>query len=125
MKFKLKLTENLGVKLIAVVVAIFIWFNASGQQEVTRIRNIPAVVAGLADSLTLTSPVPAQVEISVRGTKRQLLTMGVKRVQLVINLSGAQPGRQRMGSAAAPARVQCPAPSRASFAGVRRGRAHF
>lgn len=96
MKFKLKLTENLGVKLIAVIVAIFIWFNASGQQEVTRVRSIPVVVAGLPDSLTITGPMPTEVEISVRGTKRQLLTMGLKRVQLTIDLSGVQPGRQRI-----------------------------
>jgi len=96
MKFKLKLTENLGVKLIAVIVAIFIWFNASGQQEVTRVRSIPVVIGGVPDSLTITGPVPSEVEVSVRGTKRQLLTMGLKRVQLTIDLSGIEPGRQRI-----------------------------
>jgi len=96
MKLKQKLTENLGVKLIAIVVAIFIWFNASGQQEVTRVRNIPVVVSGLADSLAITSTVPVQAEISVRGTKRQLLTMGFKRVRVVIDLGGAVEGKQRI-----------------------------
>lgn len=97
MKIKQILTENLGVKIIAVVVAVFIWFNASGQQEVTRVRTIPLVVENLPDSLTITGGgVPAQVEISVRGTKRQLLTMGFKRVELAIDLTGAQAGRQRV-----------------------------
>jgi YbbR domain-containing protein len=97
MKIKKILTENLGVKLIALVVAVFIWFNASGQQEVARIRTIPLVVENLPDSLTITGRgIPSQVEISVRGTKRQLLTMGFKRVHLVIDLTGAEPGRQRV-----------------------------
>jgi YbbR domain-containing protein len=97
MKIKQILTENLGVKIIAVVVAVFIWFNASGQQEVTRLRTIPLVVENMPDSLTITgSGIPSQVEISVRGTKRQLLTMGFKRVVLVIDLTGAAPGRQRI-----------------------------
>jgi YbbR domain-containing protein len=96
MNLKKMVTENLGVKLIAVVVAVFIWFNASGQQEVARVRTIPLVVENLSDSLTITGPVPSQVEISVRGTKRALLTMGFKRVQMTLDLTGALPGRQRI-----------------------------
>lgn len=96
MKAKQILTENLGVKLIAFLVALVIWFNASGLQEVSRTRNIPLIIENLSDSLTITSPLPSQVEINVRGTKRQLLTMGFKRVQIVLDLSGAEPGRQRV-----------------------------
>lgn len=96
MKIKQILTENLGVKLIAFVVALVIWFNASGLQEVSRSRSIPLVIENLSDSLTITSRLPSQVEINVRGTKRQLLTMGFKRVQLVLDLTGAEPGRQRV-----------------------------
>lgn len=96
MNIKKSLTENLGVKLIAFVVAVFIWFNASGQQEVVRVRTVPIVVENLPDSLTITSPLPSEAEISVRGTKRQQLTMGFKRVLMVIDLGGAEPGRQRV-----------------------------
>jgi YbbR domain-containing protein len=96
MKIKQVLTENLGVKLIAVVVAVFIWFNASGQQEVARVRTIPLVVENLPDSLTITSPIPSHVEINVRATKRALITMGFKRVNLSVDLTGSQPGRQRV-----------------------------
>ena len=96
MNLKKTVTENLGVKLIALVVAVFIWFNASGQQEVARIRTIPIVIENVADSVTVTSPVPPEVEISVQGTKRQLLTMGFKRVHLAVDMSGVEPGRQRL-----------------------------
>lgn len=96
MNIKQVLTENLGVKLIAVVVALFIWFNASGQQEVGRVRTIPLVVENLPDSLTITSDVPSHAEISLRGTKRALLTMGFKRVYLAVDMTGSESGRQRV-----------------------------
>lgn len=96
MNLRHALTGNLGVKLIAVIVAVFIWFNASGQQEVLRVRTIPLVVQNVPDSLTITSPVPTNVEVSVRGTKRQLLLLGFRRVELDVDLTGAQPGHERV-----------------------------
>jgi len=40
--------------------------------------------------------VPTEVEIRVSGTRRQLLTLGFKRVDVVVDLTGARPGRQRI-----------------------------
>jgi len=96
MNVRRALTENTGVKLIAFVVAAFIWFNASGQQQVVRMRTVPVVVEGLPDSLTITGPVAKSAEIRVSGTRRQLLTMGFQRVEVVIDLAGIAPGRQRI-----------------------------
>jgi YbbR domain-containing protein len=96
MGLKKTLTENIGVKLIALVVALFIWFNASGQQEVVWLKMVPINLEGIPDSLVVTGNVPEQVEISIAGNKRQLMLMGFKRLNLVVDLSEAVPGRQRV-----------------------------
>jgi YbbR domain-containing protein len=96
MNLKKSLTENLGVKLIALVVAMFVWFNASGQKEVVWLKNIPVTLDNLPDSLVVVGNPPAHVEISITGTKRQLILTGFKRISLAIDLAGAVPGRQRV-----------------------------
>jgi len=96
MNLRQSLTENLGVKLIAFVVALFIWFAASGQQEMVRLRTVPLQIENLADSLTITGVVTPEVEIRVAGTRRALLSLGFKRVHAAVDLSGVRPGRQRI-----------------------------
>ena len=87
------LVENIGVKLIALVVAMMIWFNASGQQE--QKKNIVASLqfVNVPDSLTITGQPPSEVQLSITGTRRELLFMGFKRLEMRINLAQATPGR--------------------------------
>jgi YbbR domain-containing protein len=96
MNLKKSLTENIGVKLIALVVAMFVWFNASGQKEIVWLKMIPIVIENVPDSLVVSGSVPAEVEISITGTKRQLILTGLKRISLVVDLAGAAPGRHRV-----------------------------
>jgi YbbR domain-containing protein len=96
MGLKKKLTENLGVKLIALIVALFIWFNASGQKQVVWLRSIPIELENLPDTLVATGNLPGEVEVSITGTKRQMMMMGFKRMRLTIDLAEAAPGRQRI-----------------------------
>jgi YbbR domain-containing protein len=87
------LVDNIGVKLIALIVAMMIWFNASGQQELKRdyIANLRFV--NLPDSLTLTGDIPDEVELSVSGTRRELLFMGFRKINVMVNMARAEPGR--------------------------------
>ncbi len=96
MNLRRTLTEDVGIKVMAVVVAAFIWFNASGQQQVVRLREIPLVPRNLPDSLVVTTPLPARVEVRVTGTRRQILALGFRRVQGVLDLGGLGPGHHRI-----------------------------
>jgi len=106
MGLKKSLTENLGAKIIAVVVALFIWFNASGQKEVIWLKMVPITLDNIPDSLIITGNIPQQAEISITGNKRQLMLMGFKRLALGIDLSQATPGRQRVSLS--PRQIQLP-----------------
>ena len=76
------LVDSIGVKLVALVVALMIWFNASGQQEVKRnyVANLRFV--NLPDSLTLAGRIPPEAELSVTGTRRELLFMGFRKLDV-------------------------------------------
>jgi YbbR domain-containing protein len=105
MGLKKTLTEDLGVKILALVVALFIWFNASGLKEETRPKMIPISIENLPDSLVVTGDVPKEVKVEIKSTKRRLMWMAIKRrltwmgikpLTLTVDLSEAVPGRQRV-----------------------------
>jgi len=100
-RIKSALTKGIGVKLIAFVVAVVIWFNAGGQQEVKRQIVAPLQFVNLPDTLTIVGNVPDQAELSITATKRQLMSLSwagcswgqIKRMIVMVNLARATPGR--------------------------------
>jgi YbbR domain-containing protein len=99
-RIKHAFVENIGVKLFALFVALFIWFSASGQQSATRFYIVPLKLANMPDSLAVVGPFPTEAEVTVTGTKRELLYLSFRRIEVVVNLAAAAPGRfrQRMSS---------------------------
>lgn len=96
MKIARAITHNPGAKLLALVVALLVWFNASGQEQVVRMRSAPLVFEGLPDSLAIATPVPETAEVRVATSRRQLVTMGFRRLSVVADVSGFGPGRHRV-----------------------------
>lgn len=90
------ITRNPGAKLLALVVAILVWFNASGQEEVISVRTASLVVNGISDTLALASPVPASADVRIAATRRQMVALGFQRLVVRADLSGFGPGRQRV-----------------------------
>ena len=90
------LTRNLGARVLALVVALLVWFNASGQEQVIRTRTAPLVIEGLPDSLALAGGIPASAEVRVAASRRQLVTVGFRRLAVVADVSGLGPGRHRV-----------------------------
>jgi hypothetical protein len=85
--------SNIGVKLLALFVALAIWFAAIGQREVGRTFVVPLEFINVPDTLTVTGRVPKDVQLVVTGTRRDLLWMGFKRILVSINMHKAEPGR--------------------------------
>ncbi|HET6350119.1 MAG TPA: CdaR family protein [Candidatus Krumholzibacteria bacterium] len=96
MKIARALTRNLGARLLALVVALLVWFNASGQEQVVRTRTAPLVLAGLPDSLAISTPLPTTADVRVVASRRQLVTVGFRRLSVVADVSGFGPGRHRI-----------------------------
>ena len=99
-RIKHAFSENIGVKIFALFVALFIWFSASGRQNATRFYIVPLKLANMPDSLAVVGPFPSEAEVTVTGTKRELLYLSFRRIEVVVNLAAAAPGRfrQRLSS---------------------------
>jgi len=94
-RLKKKLTDNLAIKLFALLFAIVLWVHAStrGQSEVNfviplELRNIPSELAVIGD-------VPGFVDVRVRGEDSKLRVLSSDDVKVGLDLSDAEEGEVR------------------------------
>ncbi|UCH82773.1 MAG: hypothetical protein JSW50_09860 [Candidatus Latescibacterota bacterium] len=86
------------MKLIAVVVAMMIWFNAIGQIVTDKTFHAPLEFINVQDSLTITGRVPDKVQVNITDTRLSLFFSWVpwsrfKDIRVQVNMSRAVPGR--------------------------------
>ena len=92
--------QNLGVKLLCLLVAILLWAQAASEDYQERDVALPLDVVGLADSLAVSrSRLPERVNVRLRENRLSLLLSDVWRSDLGtvrLDLSGVQTGRSRI-----------------------------
>jgi YbbR domain-containing protein len=86
------LTENLGLKISAVLISVFLWFfvTSRGQSEIAfdvplEFKNIPADI-GIVNAGAKT------VSVTVRGHERPMKNLKVSDVRVYVDLSKAKKG---------------------------------
>lgn len=87
------IVNNLGVKLVALIVAVMVWFNVSGQQEGKKNFVASLRFVNLPDTLTLVGRVPDEAELNITATERELLFIGVRKINVMVNMARATPGK--------------------------------
>ena len=83
---------NLGYKLLAVVLAVFLWVVARGSSSVERGFDIPVVLQGLPSELVVVDQGADMVNLRVSGTRAALRNLEPERLEYAVDLSGAKPG---------------------------------
>ncbi len=87
------LLDNLGLKLIALLMALLVYFNAYTDRPATLVVSFPIQIDGMPDSLTLSGPLPAVVQAELRGTGKQVLWMRLTEPRLRVSVAGVTAGR--------------------------------
>jgi YbbR domain-containing protein len=73
--FKRILTNNLNLKVGSVVVALFLWLFAKGEQTGDRQFSIPLVLRNVPDGLTTVERVPDSVDVVISGDNKELVKL--------------------------------------------------
>ncbi len=95
------LLDNLGLKLVALLMALLVYLNVYTDRPATMIVSFPLQLADLPDSISLSGPVPAAVQAEIRGTGKQLIRLRLTEPHLSVSLAGVATGRfERAFSAA-------------------------
>ncbi len=89
------LLRNVGTKLLALAIAILVWFVFSAQQRERiseRSYRIPLSVANVPAQALIASPLPPTIEVRLRGPFTALRELDPGKLEAVIDLAGAPPG---------------------------------
>lgn len=113
-------TDHLGVKLLALLLALVVYAHVYTDQEQEAALRVPLRVTGLPADFVLTEDPPQEVELTARGSGKQLLKLRVQHPVLIVNLGEVRPGQiQRMLS---PVDVALPVGSEVVITEIRRPR---
>lgn len=103
LSIKRALTNNLSVKLAAVVVAVLLWLFAKGEQIGVREFSIPLIPRNIPGHVTTVQRIPATMDVALAGPNKELVKAGLwSDPYAVIDLGQAKAGRAlRVGLSAA------------------------
>ena len=101
-RFTKSLTSNLGAKIIALLFAIFLWLHVTAQQLENQGFRVPLSLDGIPDSLTVLHDVPDFVEVTIRGSRSDLLKLRLfGNLKATVNLEDVKRGRVNIPLSAA------------------------
>lgn len=86
--------NNLGLKLIALVLATLLWSYISSQQTIKKAISIPVKWYNPPTGLVLQSMDSKVVFVTIRGQKEDILKAQAADFSISLDLSKAKPGRQ-------------------------------
>jgi len=87
------LFDNLGLKLVALLLAVVVYLHVYTERPFTALISFTLQLDGIADTLSLSGPVPPAVQAELRGTGKQLIRLRLTEPRLKISLDGVGPGR--------------------------------
>lgn len=91
------LLRNLGLKLLALGIALVVWFVFSAQRRERiseRTYRIALSVVNVPTHTLIASPMPAAVDVRVRGPFTALRQLDPEKLEAVVDLSGAPRGEK-------------------------------
>jgi len=86
--------EDIGLKIISVLFAVFLWLYVTAQIGERQTFRVPLEFANMPESLTVVHDVPKDIAITMRSTKSELLKLRLlSNVKATVDLGGARGGR--------------------------------
>lgn len=83
---------NLGLKLVAVLLAVIVYLNVYTDRPTTMVLSFPIAYTELADSLSILGAAPSVVQVELQGTGKQLFMLRIKEPRLDVSLAGVKRG---------------------------------
>jgi len=87
-----RLTHNLGYKVLALAIALFLWGVAHGSSSIERGVDVPVVLRGVPAELVITGQSADVVNVRVVGSRAALRNLAPEELEYVLDVSSAKPG---------------------------------
>src|SRR5205085_2270897 len=89
--------EDLGLKILALLISLALWYGVTGQRTPTTIR-VPRVPLNfrLPGDTEISNDARADVEVALTGSKRALDTINVRDLTVNVDVSDLKPGEHNV-----------------------------
>jgi YbbR domain-containing protein len=87
-----RFTANLGYKLLALVIAVFLWGVAHGSSSIERGFDVPVALRGVPADLVITGQSADAVNVRVMGSRAALRNLEPETLEYTLDVSSAKPG---------------------------------
>src|SRR5207249_1619180 len=91
------LLHNLGWKLLALALAIFLWFSLSGRRR-ERVSErgyvIPLTVVNVPSQMVIASAIPDTIDVRLKGPFTSIRLADPSKMEAVMDLSGGEAGER-------------------------------
>jgi YbbR domain-containing protein len=84
--------RNLGLKVLALGLAILLWLTVAGEHVVERSLRVPLEFRNVPEALEIVGNAPDTVDVRLRGSSAQLSRMQPGEIVAVLDLAGARSG---------------------------------
>lgn len=86
--------QNLGLKVVALALAVAAWWFVAGESKVLVSFNIPLEIRNVPKGLTMTNKPERQVEVRLSGPSSLLSGLRPSEISAGVDLSAGRAGRQ-------------------------------
>ncbi|MBD3367485.1 MAG: hypothetical protein GF405_04840 [Candidatus Eisenbacteria bacterium] len=118
MRIRPIITNNIGLKIAAVVIGLFIWMFAKGEQVSDRTFQVPLVLRDMPEGVTTVEPPVETVQVVLTGDNSELLRLGLwGDPRAVVDMAEAVPDRS-FRVVLSPANIVLPRDARVSVSEI-------
>ncbi len=87
-------TNNIALKIAAVILALVLWTFAKGEQRGNRLMSVPLIVRNLQEDVTTVERVPETIDVMLAGANKELVGLTLwGDVYAFVDMTDAHPGR--------------------------------
>ncbi|MHB1012929.1 MAG: CdaR family protein [Desulfobacteria bacterium] len=87
-------SQNLGLKVLALALAVAAWWFVAGESKVLVSFNVPLEIRNLPKGMTITNKVEREVEVRLSGPSSLLSGMRPSEISAAVDLASGRAGRQ-------------------------------
>jgi YbbR domain-containing protein len=84
--------KNVGKKILAITIAVFLWFIANVEHDIEKSLSINVNYVNLHSDLVIVNKPPEKLNIRIRGSRTQLSSISPRNIAFTVDLANASPG---------------------------------
>jgi len=88
--------KNIGLKLLALAFALFLWFFVVGEEKAEVSLSVPLELVNMPDDLVISNEFNGAIDVRVYGPRSLVRELVTRRLSHVVDLAKATPGKMTL-----------------------------